>query len=218
MSSVAPLIPALHAARTLGRMETTPPHTPAPPAAADDPARVPTPFVPYDWDQAREDFLSGEPAVIVGARLQVSERTVTRRAAQEGWRRRDQERAAVPPPLDPTLSPTSPLDNRMLATEIERRELMDHPDPRRSIRHAYHRSNEAAVRGRPSEALAWARLIEVLDRVQQPVRLACGLASDADILRAIDLEARYARVAGQAEDEARWHAAHPDGEPEDEGA
>jgi hypothetical protein len=94
--------------------------------------------------------------------------------------------------------------------------MMDHPDPRRSIRFAYQRANEAAVRGRPSEALAWARLIEVLDRVRQPVSLACGLASDADLLRAIDREARYAREDAQARDDAEWDAAHPDCQDEGE--
>lgn len=189
-------------------METTDPHIPAPPAVSEEEtARVPSTFIPYDWEQAREDFLAGEPAVIVGARLQVSERTVQRRAAQEGWRRSDHARRVVTPPLDPTLSIHGPLDELMLASEVERRELLDHPDPRRSIRFAYMRANEAAMRGRPSEALSWARLIEVLDRVQQPVRLACGLASDADFLRAIDREARYARVTGQAWEEAEMDAA-----------
>lgn len=182
--------------------------------ASDEAEPVSTAFVPYDWDQAREDFLTGEPAVIVAARLQVSERTVTRRAAQEGWRRRDQPRRVIPP-LDPTLTPLSPLDNLMLATEIERRELLDHPDPRRSIRFAYQRANEAAMRGRPSEALAWVRLIEVLDRVGASIHMACGLASDADFLRAIDQEARYARVAGQAWAEAALDAELDDApEPE----
>ena len=74
------------------------------------------------------------------------------------------------------------------------------------------------MRGRPSEALAWTRWIEALQRVEMPVRMACGLASDADFLRAIDREARYARVAGQAWDEAQWEANHPDAEEEDEGA
>ena len=188
-------------------MEKTDPHAPALPAAKEEPPRLPSTFVPYDWDQAREDFLSGEPAVIVGARLQVSERTVQRRAAQEGWRRSDHARCAVTPPLDPTLSVHGPLDGLMLASEIERRELLDHPDPRRSIRFAYMRANEAAVRGRPSEALSWARLIKVLDRVGGSVRMACGLSSDADFLRAIDREARYARVAGQAWEEAELDAA-----------
>lgn len=197
-------------------MDNLAPDAPAstPDFSEEVPAPAPT-FTPYDWDQAREDFLSGEPAVIVGARLQVSERTVTRRAAREGWRRRDRARSGVAPPLDPTLSVLAPLDDLMLATEIERRELMDDPDPRRSIRFAYHRANEAAARGRPSEALAWTRWIECLQRVEMPVRAACGLASDADFLRAIDREARYARVAGQAWEEAEYAAAHPDDEDEE---
>lgn len=194
-------------------MENPAPDTPAStPEPGDDAPAPASTFTPYDWDQARADFLAGEPAIVVAARLQVSERTVQRRAAQESWRRCDRRRAVVEPPLDPTLSPITPLGDLMLATEIEGRELMDDADPRRSIRYAWTRTNEAALRGRPSEALAWVRLIELLNRVEIPIRIAANLPSDADMMRAISREAHYARRAGQVEEMAGLFLDPPDDE------
>ena len=77
---------------------------------------------------------------------------------------------------------------------------MEEPTPRRSIRYAYDRLNEAALRRRPSEALVWARLIVVLDRIDPTVRSVLGVHTDADGMRAIRRETMHARRAGQIDE------------------
>lgn len=147
----------------------------------------------YDWPDARADYLAGESAGLVAARLGVSYRTLQRRAAREGWRRVDQKRVARlagdQGRMDQAdFEPDSPLGMFVAATEYEVGELLLDPAPMRYIRFAFRRSAEAAVRGRPTEALAWARLVAVLDKVAPGVSDTARAFNSADYMRAMYAE------------------------------
>lgn len=176
-------------------MENSAPQNPAPsvdPADLDDhdpldDRRPPSaPF--YDWPDARADYLAGESAGVVAARLGVSYRTLQRRAQREGWRKVDKRRVSMmvgdPAHELAEIDRDSPLGLFVAATEYEVGELLFDPSPMRYIRFAFRRSAESAVRGRPTEALAWARLVSVLDKVAPGVSDTTRAFNSADYLRA----------------------------------
>ena len=160
----------------------------------------------YDWPDARADYLAGESAGLVAARLGVSYRTLQRRAAREGWRRIDHKRSARfagdKAKLDQAeFEPDSPLGLFVTATEYEVGELLLDPAPTRYIRFAFRRSAEAAVRGRPTEALSWARLVAVLDKVAPGVSDTARAFNSADYMRAMYAEQLRASMEPEEEDE-----------------
>lgn len=154
----------------------------------------------YGWREAQSDYLAGDPADEVAARLGVCERTVHRHAAKEGWRRRDrrflgnliQGRAPVG---QAELDPDSPLGLFVAATEFEVGELLLSPEPERLIRFAFRRAAEAAVSGHPSEALSWARLVAVVDRLAPAIPGLSDTASTSDLVRAVYAEKLRDRMA-----------------------
>lgn len=191
---------------------------PAAPGPSPTDARPAPRWRTYGWEQARADYLAGEPAVNVAARLGVAVRTLSRHARDEGWRRCDVEATMViAPALDPAVGAGRPLDLLRQASDVEDEELIEQPDPRRSIRYAFHRANEASRLRRPAEAVTWMRLIELFDRHSMTVAHACGLPSDADLLRAIRDDVRLARRWAQVEEWASELEADDDEDDEDEG-
>lgn len=158
----------------------------------------------YDWARARDDYLAGEPAGIVASRLGVTERTLHRHAAIEGWRRRDQHQIAAlagepMPATSRELEPGSPLDMFVAATEYEVGELLLNPAPVRFIRFAFRRSAEAAVRGRVTEALAWTRLVASLERIAPGVADTQRAFNSADYIRAVYAAKLHKEVEGDAD-------------------
>jgi len=196
-------------------MENSDPRAPAQPDPdADLQAPVaphldrPPPSAPfYDWSDARADYLAGETAGVVAGRLGVSYRTVQRRAERDGWRRRDQRRlarlagdGALLEYQD--LDPDSPMALFVAAHEYEVGELLMDPEPQRYIRYAFRRSAEAAARARPAEALSWARLVAVLDRVGPGVDKTRRAYNSADYARALYAQKLRDVMEPEDEDEA----------------
>lgn len=196
-------------------MTQSDPDLPDPPdlIASTDPApasaALPAPrWRSYGWAQARADYLAGEPGLNVAARLGVTVRTLSRHARDEGWRRCDVESSmVVETALDPVVGAGRPLDLLRQASDAEDEDLIEQPDPRRSIRYAFHRANEAARLRRPAEAVTWLRLIDLIERQKSAIGFACNLPSDADSLRAMRDDVRLARQWAQVEE---WNSSLDD--------
>jgi hypothetical protein len=90
------------------------------------------------WASAREAYLSGEAGASAAARHGIGESVFWKRAADEGWRRRDRPEPA-PPPFDP---------NRSVLDEAGQLALIDR------------RLADALERGDVTESLRWQRLRE----------------------------------------------------------
>lgn len=159
------------------------------------------------WALARRDFLAGDTAPIVAERYGFSERTLRRRAAVEGWRRRDvePEPLAVPPTwLRPPLSREEAIERDPELGEIEDAEgsdrffLLFDSTPKNLRRFAFRQASEAAAIDKPQQAAAWMRLIALVDRCGDRVEEEGRAFRDIDYLRAA-----YLRRLGQAnEDQA----------------
>ena len=66
---------------------------------------------PDVWTAVRADYLAGVSAPVLAERYTVSERSVRRRAAAEGWRREDAGAGALrfgPPPASPRAGDGGP--------------------------------------------------------------------------------------------------------------
>ncbi len=152
------------------------------------------------WALARRDFLAGDTAPVVAERYGFTERTLRRRAAVEGWRRRDIEPQplAVPPDwLRPPLSREEAIERDPELEEIKNAEgsdrffLMFDPTPRDLRRFAFRQASESAAVDKPQQAVAWMRLVALIDR--------CGDRVDEESrpFREIDyLRAAYLRRLG----------------------
>ena len=154
---------------------------------------------PEVWARARSDYLSGASAALVAERHGLSERNVRRRAAMEGWRRSDAGKAAIAgdwPHVDrpwwtrARLDPDDAIDTMPELKEVaadrahRNMDLLFHPDPQTLGRFAFQKAAEAAAMNGPSEALAWLRLIQVLERTGDRIRDDNESFSSADYLRA----------------------------------
>lgn len=137
------------------------------------------------WDQAREAFLGGATAAEVANQIGVSERSLQRRAAREGWRRKDQPLRSLPnlPPPDPD-DPDDPLNQFMAVTHRGRTEMLIDPTLEAYVSFAFRRSAEAAALGRMSEALGWARLFTTLQRGSALLPVPDQGGTTPDMLRA----------------------------------
>lgn len=136
---------------------------------------------PDPWALVRQDCLSGVSAPVVAERYGLSERSLRRRAAAEGWRRADR-------PVEAVLGET-PIWNRGVmsreeaiadfpelgevetATSIERFQLMFDPTQTHLRRSAFCQAAEAAALSRPAEALVWMRLVQSLERTGERIEI-----------------------------------------------
>jgi hypothetical protein len=159
------------------------------------------------WAAARRSYLAGCSTPVVAERHGLNERTVRRRAAQEGWAqtRRGEGRPGAPSPAavaaallarEPpvfageAVSAEAELDRHpdlepfVQAHSYEVGELLLNPQPDRLSRFAFRRSAEAAAAGAATEALAWMRLVQAVERAQEPLERAARPFSAADYMRA----------------------------------
>ena len=163
-------------------MENTDPRTPDPSVDTADAELDPNQAV---WDQAREAFLGGATAAEVADQLGVSERSLQRRAAREGWRRKDRPLRSLPNLPPPDLDdPDDPLNQFMAVTHRERTEMLIDPSLEAYVRFAFRRSAEAAALGRMNEALGWARLFTTLQRGSRLSPVPDEVTTTPDLLRA----------------------------------
>ena len=167
------------------------------------------------WAWAQEAYLGGESAAVVAARIGVSERTLQRRAAKDGWRRKDQPRAwleSLSESADRDADdPNSPTAQFAAMATRETSELLIDPTLPVFVRHAFRRSAEAAAMSRVSESLHWARLFVLLQGAYHNAPAPDARANTADRLRAAYAEALRAYWGeGDAPDPLPWRV-----EPDD---
>ena len=146
------------------------------------------------WARAREDFIAGISCAVIAERYGTTDRSVRRRAAIEGWRRRDflPSRPAPPPPWmaaprtkDDEMEIDPALEEVDAAESTSRFGLLFNPHPRTLRRFAFRQAAENAAVDRPQQAVAWMRLCQLVDRCGD------GLDSDAAAFRDVD----YVRAA-----------------------
>lgn len=172
----------------------------------DDPLDAPA--QPDLWSCIRRDFLAGEPASLLAERYAISERTIRRRAAIHGWRRRDRDSDAGSTAglrarsIDeviadhPTLKPIAEINTEDMAN------LLLTPDPHLLRRFAFKRAAEEAAQDRPAGCLAWMRIVQAMDRSGERITREDWHFSTADRIRASFLEAaeNYERSSGASAD------------------
>lgn len=150
------------------------------------------------WAAIRADYLAGESAAVVAERHGLSERSVHRRAAVEGWRRMDQPPLGPPPvwsrpvPKERLIANHPELGDVDAAHAQEMFELLFDPDPQKLRRFAFHKAAEQAAMNAPQQALVWLRLTQVLDR--------CGdrISRDEAVFQPVDhLRAAFLRRLGE---------------------
>ncbi len=150
----------------------------------------PTPPGSELWRCVRDDYVAGLPAAVVAERYGVSERSLQRRAAAEGWRRCDRTVR-----VEPCSWRRGFLDAKTAAArhpefaEIEEANSIDAaillfaPDQRHLRLFAFRRAAEAAAMGRPSEAVVWMRLVHSLDRSGDRIDDELAPLSEVDLIR-----------------------------------
>jgi hypothetical protein len=191
-------------------MSTTDPQTPSAPSA--DAERPPEAFPPFTerppeaevWRRARQDYLGGDSAPVVAERYGLTERSVRRHAAAEGWRRADVEPASLtldaPWGVRPPRSRGQIIEENPEYAEIDaarqhdRFNLLFSPDPDSLKGFAFRRACEAASMERPAEAAAWLRVQRLMDQCRDiPDPYTCAFKPDehlrAALLRAMGRDA-----------------------------
>jgi hypothetical protein len=181
--------------RSLAGMDQNPTAAHAPRARLDDPG----------WDQIHQAYEAGEPPSILAERHGVSERTIRRRAAAEGWARRAPGVFGLSP--GGPLGELTALDFFVKTRREETDELLLAPSPEGLLNFAFRRATEAAALGRPAEAGGWLRLVDQLRRNRDLMAWSDGDHDPADVRRAIIAEAirdrqESVREARAAADEA----------------
>ncbi len=130
------------------------------------------------WSRAREDYLSGVSAPVVAERYGVSQRTLRRRAAAEGWRRTDRTTIGMeetPPWSQGCLTRDEAVERFPELAEVEHArtdevfDLLFDPEPAHLRRFAFRQAAEAAALARPAEAVVWMRLFQALERSGETV-------------------------------------------------
>jgi len=169
---------------------TCDPESPAPPADL--------------WTRARADYMAGHSAPVVAERFGLSERTVRRRAATEGWRRADR------PPLElgesgaggrGSLSREEMIERCPQLEEVEqaafndRFHLLIEHDQKKLRRYAFKQAAEAAAQSRPAEALVWMRLVQALERTGDRIDREAGRFREQDHIRAAYLREADVRAS-----------------------
>ena len=165
---------------------------------------------PEAWACAREDFISGVSAPVLAERYGVTERSVRRRAAIEGWRRADfmPSRLGPPPPwMRGPLTKDNEIEIDPALGEIDEAEttsrfgLLFNPDPRSLRRFAFRQAAENAAVDRPQIAVAWMRLVQLTERCQFRLDNDASAFRDVDHVRAAYLQRLDEAVAAGAEEE-----------------
>lgn len=164
-------------------------------------------LTPEAWTRAREDFLAGVSAAVVAERYGTTERNVRRRAALEGWRRRDfmPGRLSPPPPWIPTprtkdeeIEIDPALGEVDEAETVSRFALLFNPQAGSLRRFAFRQAAENAAVDRPQQAISWMRLVHLVNNCD------ARLESDSSAFREIDhIRAAYLRSLHQALEERR---------------
>jgi hypothetical protein len=167
-------------------------------------------LTPEAWACARADFLSGVSAPVLAERYGVSVRNIRRRAAIESWRRADftPGRLEPPPPwmagmpskdkemdLDPALEE---IDE---AESVSRFGLLFNPNARSLLRFAFRQAAENAAVDRPQQALAWMRLVHLVERSSDRLDSDALAFRQIDYVRAAYLRRLHEAVAEEAEEE-----------------
>lgn len=168
------------------------PETPAPP--------------PDRWSLARADYLAGASAPVVAERYGLSERTLRRRAADEGWRRADAPATAYSGPRsrsravfarEEVLKEIPELADVEQMAFGERYCLLVRPDQKSLRRFAFEQAAEAAALSRPAEAVVWMRLVQSLERTGDRIDREGPRFTEQDCIRAVNL--RHAIAEAEAE-------------------
>lgn len=168
-------------------------------------------LTPEAWACAREDFISGVSAPVLAERYGVTERSVRRRAAIEGWRRADfmPSRLSPPPPwMRGPLTKDDEIEIDPALEEVDEAEttsrfgLLFNPEPRSLRRFAFRQAAENAAVDRPQLAVAWMRLVQLTERCQHRLDHDASAFRDIDHVRAAYLHRLDDAVASQAEEEA----------------
>ena len=158
---------------------TDEPETPAPPVGL--------------WAAARADYMAGCSAPVVAERYGLSERTVRRHAAEQGWRRTD---APLPdfrrsgPASPPSLSREEMIERCPELAVVEqaafddRFGLLINPDQKKLRRYAFKQAAEAAAAARPAEAVLWMRLVQTLERTGDRIDSEAAPFREQDHIRA----------------------------------
>jgi len=144
------------------------------------------------WSVARADYLSGESAPVVAERHGLSLRSLRRRASLEGWRRTDIESPAPgnPPVWERGLSKADLIELHPELGEIEAVhaeetiQLLFDPTPREFRQFAFRRAAELAATDSPRQALAWMRLVQMLERTGERIDREGAVLDPVDQLRA----------------------------------
>jgi hypothetical protein len=160
----------------------------------DDPNTPHTPRPDPDiWTRAREDYLSGDSAPVVAERYGLSERTLRRRAAAEGWRRTDRTAIVIddtPPWNRGCLTREDAIERFPELADVEqaltndRFDLLFDPEPAHLRRFAFRQAAEAAALSRPAEAVVWMRLVQSLERTGDRIQIERRPFREQDYLRA----------------------------------
>ncbi|GAA0636259.1 hypothetical protein GCM10009101_03830 [Brevundimonas lenta] len=139
------------------------------------------------WAEAREDYLAGVSTGVIAERYGLTDRSVRRRAAQEGWRREARPRQRyrnLGDRIDNEIEALPELTDILDVNNQDMHDLLFLPDGVNMCRFAFRRAAEAAALDSPNEAAAWMRLVHLTVRVRTQIDVDVRPFSRADYLRA----------------------------------
>lgn len=158
------------------------------PSPEPDPQPHPAPL--DVWALAQRDYLAGETASVVAERYGLSERTLQRRAARDGWRRSDTKVQQALPEWRHRMKAQyeackndTMLDFVREAHRSGQFDLLHAPDATTLRLFAFRHAAECAAMGHPGEAVVWMRLVNQLERSGARLDHDCEAFSEADQLR-----------------------------------
>lgn len=165
-------------------------------------------LTPEAWAQAREDYAAGAGTAVIAERYGVTDRSVRRRAALEGWRRPPfmPSRIGGPPPpwMAAPRTKEQEIEVQPALEEVDDAEvsarfgLLFNPEPHTLRRFAFRQAAENAAMDRPQQALAWMRLVQSAERCDS------RLIGDSNAFREVDhIRAAYLSQLNDAVAEGR---------------
>ena len=163
------------------------------------------------WSVARADYLAGDSAPVVAERHGLSLRSLRRRASLEGWRRTDVEspERGGTPMWERGLSKADLIELHPELGEIEAVHaeetihLLFDPTPREFRQFAFRRAAELAATDSPRQALAWMRLVEMLQRTGERIDREGAVIDPVDQLRAAVLRRLDEEIATPEDPDGR---------------